>query len=163
VGEPVEVSIPPEDIWSPELDFGDGTKVAATSATHVYEEEGEFEVSFASTNVLGYPTVANRTIEIGVAAETPEGESPTGTSPQPPGPQAESAPPGPTESNGADPDPCRRAHAAHTRAVARLRRTRARLAAASSPERAAALHRLVRARVSVVRRTGLLAREACGT
>lgn len=163
VGEPVEVSIPPEDIWSPEFDFGDGAKVAATSATHVYEEKGEFEVSFASTNVLGYPTVAHRTIEIVPAAEMPEGESPAGASQPPPGPRVESAPSsGPAESMGADSDPCRRAHAAHGRAVAQLRRTRARLAAVSSPGRAAALHRLVRVRLSVVRRTGLLAREACG-
>jgi len=170
VGEPVEVSIPPEDIWSPELDFGDGTKVAATSATHVYEEEGEFEVSFASTNVLGYPTVASRTIEIGAAAETPEEESPPEEEGSPEGGQPSTAPKGgsgplgsaePVEATVAA-GGCEPARAAHERALARLKGARARLAAAQSPRRVAALRRLVRARSRAVRRAGMLVREACG-
>jgi hypothetical protein len=76
VGEPIEVSIEPEDIWLPELDFGDGVKVSATSATHVYEKEGSFELSFASTNVLGYRTVVHRIIAISSsAAKPPESEA----------------------------------------------------------------------------------------
>lgn len=65
VGTPVEVSVPAEDTWSPRLEFGDGsTSSTGTSTTHTYSSPGEYTVTFASTEVLGYRTTARRTITI---------------------------------------------------------------------------------------------------
>lgn len=64
VGEPIEVSVPPEDIWSPKIEFGDGTSATSTSATHSYSQPGRFAVKFTSTDVLGYQSTAQRTIAI---------------------------------------------------------------------------------------------------
>jgi hypothetical protein len=89
VGTPVAFSASPLDVWSPMLDFGDGSQDAATSATHTYSAPGEYVVTFSATEVLGYKRSAQRKIVIEPAAGEPppppppskEGESPTPGSP----------------------------------------------------------------------------------
>ena len=56
--------MPPEDIWSPKFEFGDGTSAASTEPTHTYGEPGRYAVKFTSTEVLGYRSAVQRTITI---------------------------------------------------------------------------------------------------
>lgn len=72
-GEPVEISTPTEGLFAPLLEFGDGKSVADTEADHVYEEPGEYEVTFGGAEVLGYRANVQRTILI-VPGESPESE-----------------------------------------------------------------------------------------
>lgn len=64
VGTPVALSASSNDVWSPELGFGDGTSVAAVSATHIYTRPGDYTITFSGTEVLGYRGTTRRTIEI---------------------------------------------------------------------------------------------------
>lgn len=99
VGTPVEVSIPTADIWSPVLEFGDGTSVSGdtgkartdsqvsraqiatdgTTAIHTYSQPGRYEVRFNGTEVLGYRMSGQRTIVI-APAENPTGSEGSGGS-----------------------------------------------------------------------------------
>ena len=80
VGEEVEVTIPTEDLYSPQIDFGDGEKAAGTEATHVYDEPGEYLVKAAGAEELGYFGVAEHTLKVvgegggGESEEEPEPE-----------------------------------------------------------------------------------------
>jgi hypothetical protein len=87
VGTPVEVSVPTTDVWSPLLEFGDGTSTSGatsmaragdrsshstttpegTRTVHTYSQPGRYSVTFSGTEVLGYRTSAHRTILIGPA------------------------------------------------------------------------------------------------
>jgi len=151
VGAPVEVTMPPVDVWSPELDFGDGTQVAASSATHVYEEPGEYDVTFASSDVLGYRTVVHRAIAIGVADESPD---PDPESPDP-DPAASASALGSVQGPvpaGDPPEGCVRAQAARERALDLLTSTRARLRRARSSAEARKLRHRARRQGSALRR-----------
>lgn len=172
-GTPVEISVPPQNIWSPLLDFGDGVTAASTSATHVYAEPGEYTVRFTSTEVLGYPSSAERTIAIapseggegsddeggnengGQSAGPPSGDpSPPSTTP-PPG--ASSAQPGPSLLAG-----CLAAMADRKRTLRLLRNLRTRLENAGNPAAARRLrgHRFQAA--AALRRASARLSELCG-
>lgn len=71
VGEPIEVSAPTTDVWSPSLDFGDGTATGTTSASHIYSAPGIYTLTFASREVLGYSRTTLRTIAIEPASGSP--------------------------------------------------------------------------------------------
>jgi hypothetical protein len=95
VGTPVEVSVPTTDVWSPVLEFGDGTSISddtrimradsqlshstvttdGATAVHTYSQPGRYSVTFSGTEVLGYRTSARRTIVIASAkgSSDPEG------------------------------------------------------------------------------------------
>ncbi len=85
VGEPVTFSAPSLGAFSPLMEFGDGETAPLTSAVHEYAHPGVYTVKFASTELLGYRTSAQRAITI-VPAEAP---------PKPAGPPAEEPPTGP--------------------------------------------------------------------
>jgi PKD domain-containing protein len=162
-GTPVEISVPPANIWAPRMDFGDGTSVASTSATHTYSEPGEYTVSFSSTEVLGYPSSAQRTIVVG----------PTESSSEPPGPEEEHSPPaegvaspidGAQPSSPAPPLPtadCGAAEAARAAALLQLRLAQAKLKHGSIAV-AKRLKAQKRKRAAALRRATRLAGEACG-
>jgi hypothetical protein len=76
VGEPVEISTPTGGLYSPVIEFGDGDTVAATQASHVYDEEGEYEVTVGGAEELGYRSSASRMITIGPAGSGPDPGSP---------------------------------------------------------------------------------------
>jgi hypothetical protein len=76
VGAPISFSASSRDAWSPVLSFGDGASATSTSATHTYSAPGEYEVTFSSTDVLGYRRSTQRTIVIAPATAPPE---PSGT------------------------------------------------------------------------------------
>jgi hypothetical protein len=164
VGAPVEVTLPPVDAWSPELDFGDGTQVAASSATHVYGEPGEYDVSFASTDVLGYRTVVHRTIAIGPAEESPDPDpdpDPESPDPEPVGsPSQLASAPSPAPA-GDSPDGCAMAQAAREKTLHLLRSTQSRLRRARSSAEARKLRHRARRQASALRRAGDRVGEAC--
>ena len=91
VGEPVEISTPTEGLFAPLLEFGDGKSVAGTEASHVYEKAGEYEVTLAGAEVLGYRSSVRETIAIGPAE--PAGEPEPDPEPEPEQPASD---PGPT-------------------------------------------------------------------
>lgn len=176
-GMPVEISVPPANIWSPLLDFGDGATAASTSAAHVYAQPGEYTVRFTSTEVLGYPSSAERTITVAPSesGEGPDGEGddgdnetggesagpPIGPPPSPPSgtppSSASSAQPGPSPSAG-----CMAAMAGRKRALRLLRNFRARLENAANP---AAMRRLRGRRgqaAAALRRASARQSELCG-
>jgi hypothetical protein len=74
VGEPVEISTPTEELFAPLLEFGDGESVTDTEASHVYDEPGEYEVTFGGAEVLGYRASTQRTITIAPVGDENEGE-----------------------------------------------------------------------------------------
>lgn len=162
-GEPVEVSTPTENLYSPVIEFGDGESVAGTAATHTYEEPGEYEVVAGGAEELGYRGTAARTIAIRRPGEGPSPEEPaaeesgggTGETAK----QAASTPSGPTSSPLAVSSACASARASRKAAAERLRRTKGRLRGASprrrsillaAKRREAATLRKARARVASV-------------
>ncbi len=109
VGAPVEISVPPENIWSPKIEFGDGASADSTSATHTYAAPGEYTVTFSGTEVLGYESSAQRTILIDEGAAPSGDKSPAQAEP-------------PSQSSAAVGKPiCPGAKAARERALRRFR------------------------------------------
>ncbi|HEU4943777.1 MAG TPA: PKD domain-containing protein, partial [Solirubrobacterales bacterium] len=165
VGEPVEISTPTEELFAPLLEFGDGKSVADTEASHVYEAPGEYEVSLAGAEVLGYRASAQRTITIapaGPGAETepedePETESPgAGAGHSAVLPATASAPAGSLPSQD-----CAAAAAARDSALRRLRAIGARLSHARSTREARRLAAAKRSHATAVRRARHRAAAAC--
>lgn len=76
VGAPVAFAAASDDVWSPLLNFGDGTSEPSADATHTYAEPGEYTVTFSSTEVLGYRTSTHRLITIKPATGTTETDTP---------------------------------------------------------------------------------------
>jgi hypothetical protein len=154
VGEEVEVATPTEGLYSPTIEFGDGEKVAGTAAVHTYDAPGEYEVTAAGAEELGYRASAQRTIEVLPSGdeEVPAGGSGGGSSNVGPPSSGSSATP---PANGLPPSPidrCQPARAARTAAAQKLRSVSRRLASAEQPKahrrlaaakrkRSAALHR----------------------
>jgi hypothetical protein len=133
-GEPVEVSTPTENLYSPVIEFGDGESVAGTAGTHSYEDPGEYEVVAAGAEELGYRGTASRTITIRRSGEGPDPEEPGGEDPggeEPGGGSGaggeQPAPTPPTSSPSSLPPACPTARAAEKAAAQRLRRTKRRL------------------------------------
>jgi hypothetical protein len=142
VGEEVEIATPTAGLYAPTLEFGDGEGVAATAALHVYDAAGEYELTAAGAEELGYRASARRTIKI-VADPSelgsgggPEGEKPT---PGPEGGQPGSAPGASSGGSGAPPqaaspaasDSCEAASAARAAAARALKKVTRKLAAAT--------------------------------
>lgn len=143
VGEEVEVSTPTENLLSPQIDFGDGAKVAGTAAVHVYDEPGTYLVKAAGAEELGYFGVAQQTITIvGEGEGEPEPEPGDGSGNKlevaPPPVAVPPVPSGPSQA-------CLTAKSARRAAAARLRRVRGKLESTGSPKTrrrlVAAMHR----------------------
>ena len=135
VGEPVEVSAGTDSLLAPRIDFGDGSSVAATDATHVYDTPGEYSVSAGGAELLGYRASAQSQIVIRSADESEppkEGSEPPpsgGSHPEIPMPAAQPA-------AGTEPSPaCLSARAANEAALLRLRRLRVRVSRAAGRSR----------------------------
>lgn len=167
VGEEIEVSTPTEDLFSPQIEFGDGAKVAGTEATHVYDEPGEYLVKAAGAEELGYVGFAQQTITIrgeGAGEEEPDPESEpgpgsggSGGSTKPEDPSAAVAPapvPGPSQA-------CLAAEAARDAAAARLRRTRAKLETTADAKALRRLLKIAEKRKAALRRARARIATAC--
>jgi hypothetical protein len=180
VGEEVEVSTPTEGLYAPTIDFGDGEEAAGVMAMHVYDAPGEYELTAAGAEELGYRVSAQRTIKIvpGGPEEEGPGEEPAPEAEKEPGPgtggglgdgdksssaggSASSTPP---PSQGSPPpaeDACAAAQAARAQAARALKKAKLKLAGASGPKArkhlAAAKHRRA---VALQRAQGRLA-AAC--
>jgi hypothetical protein len=76
VGQPVSISMSAVALFSPSIQFGDGGGAAEAEASHVYEAPGEYEVSGAGAEVLGYTATTRRSITI---VPVGEGTRSTGT------------------------------------------------------------------------------------
>ena len=163
-GEPVEVSTPTEDLYSPEIEFGDGESVAGTAGTHCYDEPGEYEVVAAGAEELGYRGTATRTITIRDSGEgPPDEEESTGGSGEgddhrdgPPAPAMTSA----TPSTSSQPSPasaCESARAARRDAALGLRQAKRRLKRAPSPRRS----RMAAAKATTLRRASARVASVC--
>lgn len=159
-GEPVEISVPPADIWSPLMDFGDGSSAASTSASHVYEEPGKYTVTFASTNVLGYRESAQRTITVGNGGGLPEsGDEAAGSSPGPTGSgEIKAVQPNPPSGPSAA---CTAAKRARTSARQRLARTRSRLGHNEPGVDGVKLRHTAKRQEAALRRAGRAVLRAC--
>jgi hypothetical protein len=158
VGEEVEVATPTEGLYAPTIDFGDGESMAGTAAMHVYDAPGEYELSAAGAEELGYRVSARKTIKV-VASEgekeppaeeeEKDGGTPgsgSGGSPAAGGAGSSGAPPAPAQGSASPAEAgCSAAQAARAKAVAALRQVRLRLAKAVGPKAhrrlAAAKHR----------------------
>jgi hypothetical protein len=174
VGEEVEVATPTEGLYSPTIEFGDGEEVAATAATHIYDAPGEYEITAAGAEELGYRASAQRAIKIvgdpsepesgGSEEEKEEGPAPGssggsgssggGTPSADPGPSGQAPP-----VSGAD--ACQAARAAKVAAARALGRVARKLAAADGRK---ARHRLAaakRKRVAAVSRAQTRLEAAC--
>jgi hypothetical protein len=169
VGEDVEVSTLTAGLYSPTIDFGDGDEVAALTAVHVYDAPGEYELTAAGAEELGYRASAQRTIKIlpggpGGGPGSEEGEEEKERAPGEEGSPGSGG--GSAAGGGGTPsvpattqaplaaaeDACGTARAGRTKAVAALRKARLKLAhaagskahrrlAAAKHRRAAALQR----------------------
>jgi hypothetical protein len=176
-GEPLEIGTPTEGLYAPLIEFGDGETFDGTETTHVYDEPGEYLVTVAGAEELGYRASAQRTITIlpGGSGEEPgpgpdpepepeggDGGSGGGSPPfttypiqmPPPVPADPAAPPAP-------PAACTAAKAARDIATARLKRLDARLERTDGGK---ARHRLAtakRKRVAALRRARARVADAC--
>lgn len=166
VGEEVEVSTPTEGLYAPTIDFGDGEEVSGVTAMHVYDAPGEYELTAAGAEELGYRVSAQRTIKIlpgepgeeegpgeEPAPEETEKEPGTGSgggqgggdqSPSGGGSASSALPPSqgsPPAAEGA----CAAAQVARAQAATALKKAKLKLAAAAGPKArrhlAAAKHR----------------------
>lgn len=167
VGEEIEVSTPTEDLFSPQIEFGDGTKVAGTEATHVYDEPGEYVVKAAGAEELGYIGFAQETITIrgeGGGEEEAEPESEPGPGSGESG--GSSKPADPPAAVGPGPEPgssqgCLMARAARDAAAARLRRTRVKLETTADAKALRRLLRIAEKRKAALRRARARTAAAC--
>jgi len=151
VGEEVEVTALAAGLYSPTIDFGDGEEVAAAAAAHVYDAPGDYELTGAAAEELGYRVSAQSTIKIlpvgsggggdpeeeaGEEAEGAPGETGgTGSGDSPGAGAGASSNPPATAPNPA-PAPraeaaCAAARAAQSQAAEALTRARRRLASAA--------------------------------
>ena len=173
VGEEVEVSIPTEDLYSPQIDFGDGEKAAGTEATHVYDEPGEYLVKAAGAEELGYFGVAEHTLKV-------VGEGGGGGSEEEPEPEPEEKPqPGDGGGTGGGatkvdlpagspplvpsaPSPtCLDAKANRKAAALRLRNAKAKLGSSGNPKAQRRLVAKLRKREAALRRARTRVTAAC--
>lgn len=168
VGEEVEVSTPTAGLYSPTIDFGDGEEVAGTTAAHVYDAPGEYQLTAAGAEELGYRVSAQRTIKVlpGGPGEGPGSEEEEGS----PGDK------GGTESGGGgssgigppaqaplppSEDACAAAQAGRAKAVAALKRARLKLAHAPGSKAHRRLAAAKRHRVAALQRAETRLAAAC--
>jgi hypothetical protein len=166
-GEPVEISTPTEGLFAPLLEFGDGESVTDTEAKHVYDEPGEYEVTLAGAELLGYRASARRTIAIVPAGpggeDEPEPEDEPEMEASGPGSSDRQGPsgPGPSAASTLPSPQCLAAGAARDSALQRLRVAAARLSHAATKQEARRLAATKRARAAAVRRARRRAAAAC--
>ena len=172
-GEPVEVLTPTENLYSPEIEFGDGESVAGTTATHSYDEPGEYEVVAAGAEELGYRGTAARMITIRDSGEGPPDGEESGDGPgsgepgegESPGDDHHDGSPAPTmtsatPSTSSQPSPasaCESARAARRDAALGLRQAKRRLKRAPSPRRS----RMAAAKAATLRRASARVASVC--
>jgi hypothetical protein len=163
VGEPVEISTPTEEVFAPLIEFGDGKSVAATQATHTYDEAGEYEVAFGGAEVLGYRSSTQQTITILPVGsqQEPEGESSNpGTT------EVKGAPHGSPSADSPAVDPsssaqCLAAEAAREAAIRRLRLASAKLGRAHRAGEVRHLAAAKRKQVTALRKARRRVTAAC--
>jgi len=163
-GESVEFEIPTEGLYSPELEFGDGGKAGGTAAVHVYADPGEYEVTAAGAEELGYRGSVTRTIKIvgegtgeGGEGEPEEESGGAGGQGGAPPLQGEGSPPIPSAAS----DQCDLAKAARDSAVATLRKVNQKLALSSSVKAHRRLRAVKRKRLASLRRARARVAAAC--
>jgi hypothetical protein len=96
VGQPVEVSVDPVDVWTPvasSWDFGDGSTGSGATVQHCYSTPGERTVTLTGTDGAANMTEASRTITI-----EPDPDLAVGVDPC-----AEPGPPDPPQLTSTDP------------------------------------------------------------
>ena len=169
-GEPVEVSIPTEGLYAPQIDFGDGTEVAGTKAVHVYDESGAYLATATGAEELGYRASEQQWIEIlpgegeggsdpgeGEGGSDPDGGSGgpgSAPTPVPPPPEALLGPAGYTVE-------CLAARDARDAAAARLRKLERRLNRAEGVRAHGRLAAAKRRQLTVLRRARARIADAC--
>jgi hypothetical protein len=156
VGEPVAISVSGEGVYSPLIDFGDGDSVADSEANHSYDAPGEYEVSAAGAEILGYKASSRRTITIVPGGTLPD---PEGGEPGDPGSGGGSDPPGGEPVASHDP-PSSGPSAACSAARARLRSAKAGLARISAKQRGGGAGALSRHLAAAKHRQRALVRRA---
>jgi hypothetical protein len=165
VGEEVEVSALTAGLYSPTIDFGDGEEVAGVTAAHVYDAPGEYELTAAGAEELGYRVSGQRTIkvieeELG-APDMPGGPGSDGI-PTAGGGGSSGTPSPPVQGPPASgEDACATAQAAHANAVTALRRAKRKLAHAASPKAHRHLASAKRKRSAALRRAQARLDAAC--
>jgi hypothetical protein len=178
VGEEVEIATPTAGLYAPTIDFGDGKSAAGTAAMHVYDAPGEYELTAAGAEELGYRTSARKTIKVvaGGGEEEPpleeekgdEGTSGGGGGPSSGGSSAaggassSGSPPLPVQGSGSPAEAgCSAAQAARAKAAKALRRVRLKLAKASGPRAHSRLNAVKRQRLAVLQRAEARLAAAC--
>jgi hypothetical protein len=162
-GEPVAISTPTEELFAPLLDFGDGKSVADTEASHAYEEPGEYEVTLAGAEVLGYRASTQRTITILPAGVEPESPQPEDKSPGPgtesQGEATAAAGPSPSDSNPSS--SCITATADREAALRHLRHLDAKLKHSGGAKKVRQLSTAKRRQAAAVRHAARRVASAC--
>lgn len=170
VGEEVEVSIPTEGLYSPQIEFGDGEKAAGTEATHVYDAPGEYLVKAAGAEELGYIGVAEHTLKVtgeGGGEEEPDPEEegepgPGGGSGSDGGSATTDPPAGPPPLIATGPSQeCLAAKAGRKAAALRLRNVRAQLESTGTLKAQRRLAAKTRKREAALRRARARVVAAC--
>jgi hypothetical protein len=179
VGEEVEIATPTEGLYSPTIDFGDGESAAGTAAMHVYDAPGEYELTAAGAEELGYRASAQRTIKVVVPAggeeEPPLGEEKgdegtpgggggpsSGGSSAVGGASSSGTPPPPAQGSGSPAEAgCTAAQAGRAKAAKALRRVRLKLAKASGPKAHSRLTAVKRQRLAALQRAQARLAAAC--
>lgn len=176
VGEEVEVATPTEGLYAPTIDFGDGEEVAGVAAIHVYDAPGEYQLTAAGAEELGYRGSAQSTIKVlpgpGEGPDGEEGEEEkegapdvkgdagSGGSAGAGGRGSQSAPPAQAQLPRVQ-DACAAAHAARTHAATMLRKARLKLAHAPGPKAHRHLAAAKRQRAAVLQRAEARLAAAC--
>jgi len=163
VGAPVEVSVPPQDIWSPKFEFGDGASAASLSATHTYSRPGKFTVTFNSTDVLGYGTSTQRIITISPNGSSVPHEAETAN-------PSDSTPESIPDPKGGEPPPpsssaseaCAAAKATRDYALDQLRLTEVQLRRDHTAADARRLRKRSRRQTAALKSANRSQRDACG-
>jgi PKD domain len=162
VGEPVEIAVPTEEVFSPLLEFGDGESLADTEATHVYEEPGEYEVTFSGAEVLGYRSSARHTITIAPREGSSEpGSGPLAEGGTPPAPLPGPAGTGATTALRSPSTACTAARHARKSALRRLRLVQMKLKRARIAAEAGRLRSSTRRQIAALRRARRRVGRAC--
>jgi hypothetical protein len=179
VGEEVEVATPTEGLYSPTIDFGDGEEVAGAAAVHVYDAPGEYQLTAAGAEELGYRVSAQSTIKVlpGGPGGGPDPEE--GVEEEKEGAPGEKGSPGPGGSSAVGgeavpsalpttqaplppvEDACAAAQAGRAKAASALRKARLKLARAAGPQAHKRLAAAKRRRAAALQRAEARLDAAC--
>jgi hypothetical protein len=160
VGETVEISTPTEGLFAPLLEFGDGNSVADTEAVHVYEDPGEYEVSLAGAELLGYRASTQSPIKI-VPSGPGEPEKPGPTQGGTSGGAAEGSTGADSPADGGQAASCLAARATRDAAQRRLAAIAAKLSRVANPAAARRLRAAKRRQAEALRRARNRAAASC--